>query len=196
MSAIRRVCVFCGSSAGEDPRYLDTAVEMGRILAALDVELVYGGSRIGLMGRLADTVLAEGGAVVGVIPEALVGREVAHRELTELRVVGSMHERKATMERLSDAFVALPGGLGTLEELCEILTWAQLGLHRKPCGVVDASGYFQPLIALLDHMVGEGFLSRRTRRMLLVESRPEPLLRRMREYEAPTVPRWIEDGQT
>lgn len=196
MTGLRRICVFCGSSAGEDSQYLEAAGEMAALLAARGIELVYGGSRLGMMGRLADTMLEEGGRVVGIIPRALVDREVAHHTLTDLRVVGSMHERKALMEELSDAFVALPGGLGTLEELCEILTWGQLGLHGKPCGVLDAGGYYQPLIRFLDHMVREGFLGRAHRSMLLVERRPEPLLERMDAYEPPSVPKWIDEGDT
>ena len=196
MSGIGDICVFCGSSAGEDPRYLETATRMGRLLAERGTRLVYGGSRIGLMGRLADAALDGGGEVVGVIPEALVKREVAHPGLTELRVVPSMHARKATMAELSDGFVALPGGLGTLEELCEVLTWGQLGLHRKPCGVLDSNGYFDPLVTMLDQMVREGFLSDSSRAMLLVETEPEALLRRMEGYRPPTVPRWLEPGQT
>jgi uncharacterized protein (TIGR00730 family) len=196
MGELKRVCVFCGSSAGEDTRYLDAAARMGRVLAEGQLELVYGGSRVGLMGRLADTVLAEGGEVTGVIPEAMVHREVAHRGLTHLRIVASMHERKAAMADLSDAFVALPGGLGTLEELCEMLTWGQLGLHRKPCGVLDANGYYGPLIGMLDHMVQEGFLSKAHRGMLLVDTDPETLLDRFRGYEPPYAPRWIERDET
>lgn len=196
MTAIRRICVFCGSSAGENSQYLDAAGEMASLLAARDIELVYGGSRLGMMGRLADTMLDEGGRVVGIIPRALVDREVAHRNLTDLRVVASMHERKALMEEMSDAFVALPGGLGTLEELCEILTWGQLGLHGKPCGLLDSGGYYQPLIRFLDHMVQEGFLGRAHRSMVLVERRPEPLLDRMDVYEPPSVPKWIEEDDT
>ena len=196
MTELRRICVFCGATAGEDVRYLDAATDVGRVLAALDLGLVYGGARVGLMGRLADTVLEEGGEVIGVIPRAMVGREMAHDGLTELRTVGSMQERKAVMAELSDAFVALPGGLGTVEQLLEIFTWTQLGLHRKPCGVVDVGGYFQPLVALLDHMVQKGFLSRAVRRTFLVEGRPEPLLRRMGEYDPPALPRWIEEGDT
>lgn len=196
MTGIRRICVFCGSSAGEDSRYLDAAGEMASLLAARDIELVYGGSRLGMMGRLADTMLDEGGRVVGIIPRALVDREVAHRNLTDLRVVASMHERKALMEEMSDAFVALPGGLGTLEELCEILTWGQLGLHGKPCGLLDSGGYYQPLIRFLDHMVQEGFLGRAHRSMVLVERRPDPLLDRMEAYEPPSVPKWIEEDDT
>lgn len=196
MTGVRRICVFCGSSAGEDSQYLDAAGEMASLLAARDIELVYGGSRLGMMGRLADTMLDEGGRVVGIIPRALVNREVAHRDLTDLRVVASMHERKALMEEMSDAFVALPGGLGTMEEFCEILTWGQLGLHGKPCGLLDAGGYYQPLIRFLDHMVQEGFLGRAHRSMVLVERRPEPLLDRMEGYEPPPVPKWIEEDDT
>lgn len=196
MTALRRVCVFCGSSAGEDPRYLDAASEMGRALVERGLHLVYGGSRLGLMGRLADTVMDGGGRVVGVIPEALVEREVAHRGVSELRVVSSMHDRKAAMEELADAFVALPGGLGTLEELCEILTWGQLGLHRKPCGVLDTAAYFRPLAELLDHMVKEGFLASSNRRMLLVERSAEALLEGLEAYVPPSVPRWIDGDDT
>lgn len=195
MTEIQSICVFCGSSAGEDPKYLEAASEMGKLLAEEEIELVYGGSRVGMMGRLADTVLGAGGRVTGVIPRALMDREVAHRELQDLRVVESMHERKAQMEELADAFVALPGGLGTLEELCEVLTWSQLGLHRKPCGILDVGGYYQPLIRFLDHMVREGFLGTSARSMVLVESSSERLLERMRAYQAPPVPRWIDEGQ-
>lgn len=193
---MRRVCVFCGSSAGEHPRYLEAASEMGTLLAHRDIGLVYGGSRVGVMGRLADSVIGADGTVVGVIPRALVDREVAHHGLTELRIVASMHERKAAMAELADAFVALPGGLGTLEEFLEVLTWSQLGLHRKPCGVLDVGGYFEPLVALLDHMVREGFLARSHRAMVQVEPTPEALLERLRGYEPPTVPRWIEADET
>lgn len=169
---------------------------MGQLLAREGIGLVYGGSRVGVMGRLADSALEAGGRVVGVIPAALVDREVAHRGLTELRVVGSMHERKSAMAELADAFVALPGGLGTLEEFCEVLTWAQLGLHRKPCGVLDVGGYFEPLVALLDHMVREGFLARTHRAMVQVEAVPEALLERLQSYEPPRVPRWIGADET
>src|SRR5512146_1988331 len=147
---MRRVCVFCGSSPGSNPIYLEAARAMGRTLAGRGLGLVYGGGSVGLMGALADAALAAGGEVVGVIPRALQLRELAHGRLTTLHVVGSMHERKARMAELSDAFAALPGGMGTLEELAEILTWAQLGLHARPCGVVDVAGYFAPLLAFLD----------------------------------------------
>lgn len=190
------ICVFCGSSAGEHPRYLEVASETGALLAEEGIGLVYGGSRVGVMGRLADATLSAGGEVVGVIPRPLVDREVAHHGLTELRVVDSMHERKAAMAELADAFVALPGGLGTLEEFLEVLTWSQLGLHRKPCGVLDVGGYFRPLAALLDHMVREGFLARSHRAMVQMAATPEGLLEALRDYRPPTLPRWIEADET
>jgi len=190
------VCVFCGSSSGESRVYLDAATRMGEVLARRGLGLIYGGSRVGLMGRLADSMLEHGGEVVGVIPKALVNREVAHGGLTELRIVDSMHERKAVMAELADAFIALPGGLGTLEELFEVVTWSQLGLHRKPSGVLDVRGFYQPLFAFLDHAVGEGFVSVAHRRMIMLEEDPEVLVSRLREYEAPIVPKWIVAGET
>lgn len=193
---MKRICVFCGSSSGESPVYLEAATRVGEILAREGMGLVYGGSRVGLMGRLADAMLEHGGEVVGVIPRALVNREVAHGGLSELRIVGSMHERKAVMAELSDAFIALPGGLGTLEELFEVVTWSQLGLHQKPSGVLDVRGYYQPLIAFLDHAVNEGFLAAPHRRMIILEEDPEALVARLREYEAPVVPKWIAAGET
>lgn len=193
---MKHICVFCGSSSGESPVYLEAATRLGAILARKRLTLVYGGSKVGLMGRLADAVLEHGGEVVGVIPRALVNREVAHGGLTELRIVGSMHERKAVMAELADAFITLPGGLGTLEEFFEVVTWGQLGLHRKPSGILEVNGYFQPLIRLLDHAVQEGFLSVPHRGMILVESDPEALLQAMAAYEAPTVPKWIRVGET
>lgn len=193
---MKRVCVFTGSTSGEDPRYLEAAHAFGELLAREGVGLVYGGSRIGMMGRLAQSVLDAGGEVVGVIPGALMNREVPHQDLTELKVVRSMHERKSKMAELSDAFVALPGGLGTLESFCELLTWGQLGLHRKPCGVLDACGYYAPLVRLLDHMAKEGFLARRHRQMVVVEQDGRALLDQLRGYEAPPLPRWIEHGHT
>jgi len=193
---LNRLCVFCGSTAGEDPRYLDAADRFGQILAREGIELVYGGSRVGLMGRIAAATLQAGGKVTGVIPGAIMNRELAHQELTELRVVRSMHERKIEMAELSDAFVALPGGLGTLEAFFELLTWAQLGLHRKPCAILDAGGYYQPLVRVLDHMTHEGFLAKSHRDMVLVEEDPERLVDLLRAYQPPTIPRWLEVGQT
>jgi uncharacterized protein (TIGR00730 family) len=188
--------VFTGSSAGEDPRYLEAADRFGQILAREGIELVYGGARVGMMGRLAAAALQAGGRVVGIIPGAVMNRELAHEELTELRVVTSLHERKHEMAELSDAFVALPGGLGTVEAFFELLTWSQLGLHRKPCAVLDVAGYYQPLIRFLDHMTREGFMARPHRDMVLIEEDPEALVRRLADYQPPATPVWIAPGQT
>lgn len=188
---MRRVCVFCGSSEGRDPAFANAAVALGRALARRGVALVYGGAQVGLMGRVADAVLAEGGHVIGVIPRALMTREVAHARLPDLRVVDSMHERKAMMVELSDGFIALPGGIGTFEELCETLTWAQLGLHDKPCALLDVAGFYAPLLALLDRAVDAGFLRPAHRDMLLVDTDPDALLSRLETYTPPVVRKWI-----
>jgi len=189
---MRRLCVFCGSSDGERPGYLELARQMGTALAERGLETVYGGGNVGLMGAVADAALAAGGRVIGVIPDGLLAKERGHRGISELEVVGSMHERKARMAKLSDGFIALPGGLGTLEELAEALTWSQLGLHRKPCGVVNLAGYFDPLIEFLDRAVEEGFMRAESRRMLLVAGDPAALLDAFEGYEAPVVRRWLE----
>ena len=167
---MRRICVFCGSSPGARAAYAEAAAGLGRLLVSDGIGVVYGGGAVGLMGVLADAVIAEGGEIVGVIPQALVDREIGHPGVADMRVVGSMHERKALMAELADAFVALPGGLGTLEELFEVYTWAQLGLHRKPCGLLDVEGYFDGIAAFLDHAVQERFLREDHRSRLLVES--------------------------
>lgn len=193
---MNRLCVFCGSSAGETSRYVEATGQVGTLLAEQGVTVVYGGSRMGLMGRLADATLASGGEVVGVMPRPLMDREVGHDGLTELRVVDSMHERKALMAELSDGFVALPGGLGTLEEFFEVLTWSQLGMHRKPCGLLDVGEYYRLLARFLDHAVTQGFLAASHRAMVLVDDDPEALLRRMRTYEPPELPRWIDRDET
>ncbi len=195
-SPLERICVFCGSSAGEDSRYLDGATRLGEELVRREIGLVYGGSRMGMMGRLADTVIGAGGAVIGIIPEPLTHREVAHHGLTELVVTDSMHERKSEMARRADGFIAAPGGLGTLEEFLEVATWAQLGMHSKPCGLLNLHGFYDPLIAMLDHQSHEGFLQAAHRQMILVESDPSRLLDRMAAYKPPKVPRWIEVGET
>ena len=158
-----RLCVFCGSSRGRGDEYMKAARELGAACARNGIEIVYGGGRVGLMGAVADSALAENGRVVGVIPESLVDRELAHQGLSELRVVGSRHERKALMAELADAFVALPGGFGTLEELCEVITWTQLGIHSKPCAVVNVHGYYDALVATFDRAVSEGFISSENR---------------------------------
>jgi uncharacterized protein (TIGR00730 family) len=188
---MRRLCVFCGSNAGHDPAYRAVAVEVGQFLARQGIGIVYGGGRIGLMGAVADAALAAGGEVIGVIPQALMDREIGHAGLTELRVVGSMHERKASMADLSDGFVALPGGIGTLEELFEMWTWAQLGLHRKPCGLIEVTGFFAPLLTFLDRLVMTGFVRPEHRAMLLESGSPEDLLARFLAYQPPEIPKWI-----
>ena len=174
-----RICVLSGARYGTRPEYRTAAEALGRVLVARGLELVYGGARVGLMGVIADTVLAGGGRVTGVIPEALVAREVAHTGLDDLRIVDSMHERKATMADLSDGFIALPGGWGTFDELFEILTWAQLGLHAKPVGIFNVAGYFDPLIARVTHSINEGFVSRDASALLSVADDPQALLARM-----------------
>jgi uncharacterized protein (TIGR00730 family) len=189
---IRRLCVFCGSSAGREPAYRHLAESLARALAERGIGIVYGGARVGLMGALADAALAAGGEVIGVIPQALVEREIAHRGLTELRIVASMHERKALMAELADGFVALPGGIGTLEELFEVWTWGQLGLHAKPCALLDTDGFYGPLAAFLDHLVDAGFVREAHRAMLLTAHSPEELLRAFAAYRPPRVWKWQE----
>jgi len=179
---IRSLCVFCGSNAGLDPRFANIAHDFGVLLAKENIALVYGGGHVGLMGIVADAVLAGGGKAIGVIPRMLCDREVGHRGLTELHVVESMHERKAMMASLSDAFVALPGGLGTLEEIFEVWTWAQLGIHNKPLGFLDAFGFYAPLLSFLDRAVDAGFIRAQYRRMAIVDKDPAALLRRMGEF--------------
>lgn len=188
---LRRVCVFCGSSPGHDPAYADAAQAMGLALATRGVTLVYGGGRVGMMGAIAQAVLDAGGKVIGVIPEGLKRKELASEDLTELHVVSTMHERKQMMADLADAFVAMPGGFGTFEEFCEILTWAQLGLHGKPCGLLDVKGYYAGLLQLFDHAVHEGFLKPEFRAFVLTHSEPAQLLAAMEAYRAPRVPRWL-----
>jgi len=189
---MNRICVFCGASAGKDPIYAEAARVLGRTLAERKLELVYGGGSVGLMGQLADAALAAGGRVIGVIPEVLRIRELAHRSLTELQVVGSMHERKARMAELSDGFLALPGGMGTLEELSEVLTWAQLGLHARPVGLLDVAGYYRPLVQFFDQAVSAGFLRPTHRRLLLVGDRPAALLDQLATWRAPVLERVID----
>jgi uncharacterized protein (TIGR00730 family) len=193
---IGSVCVFCGSSAGIDPRFAQVAGEFGALLAKEGITLVYGGGHVGLMGILADAVLANGGNVIGVIPRVLWDREVGHRNLTELHVVESMHERKALMASLADAFVALPGGLGTLEEIFEVWTWAQLGIHEKPVGFLDALGFYAPLLAFLDGAADAGFVRPQHRAMAIVDGDGAALLRRMAEYDPPRVTKWIQAEST
>lgn len=196
VNVMKSICVYCGSSPGRQEAYSDAARGLAKSLVERNIRLVYGGAGIGIMGLLADTVLQLGGQAVGVIPEALVRREVAHKHLTELHVTQSMHERKMLMAELSDGFIALPGGIGTLEELFEIWTWAQLGLHGKPCGLLNIAGYFDALAAFLDHAEAEQFIRRSHHSMLMVEHDPEILLDRFGGYQPPAVTQWVEKDET
>ena len=190
---MKSACIFCGSSPGARPQYTEATEDLAGLLVEHGITLVYGGASVGLMGRLADTVLSEGGEAIGVIPRALVEREIAHLGLTDLHVVDSMHERKALMAELSDAFVALPGGLGTLDELFEIYTWSQLGLHRKPCGLLNVEGYYQHVADFLDHAVAERFVREEHRDLLIVEAEPAAMLARLQGFDPATLsPKWID----
>ncbi|KLK92000.1 LOG family protein [Microvirga vignae] len=190
-----RLCVFCGSNEGQDPVYMEAARLLGETLARNGIELVYGGASVGLMGAVADAVLGNGGHVIGVMPQALVDKEIAHTGLSDLRVVGSMHERKALMAELSDGFIALPGGLGTFEELFEVWTWAQLGYHRKPCALLNVSGFYDKLAHFLDDVVERGFVKTVHRAMLIVKDEPAALIDAIRSYEPPKVEKWIKAGE-
>lgn len=187
---MRRVCVYCGSNPGRVSLYRDAATSLGEVLARSNLELVYGGASKGTMGILADAVLAGGGRVTGIIPSQLVAKEIAHHELSQLEVVDSMHARKARMAELADAFIALPGGYGTLDELAEILTWGQLAMHAKPCGLINVGGYFDHLIAHLDHAQAEGFLKPSHRAMLLTAPTAEALLEAFRDFQVSTETKW------
>jgi len=187
---MRRVCVYCGSSSGVLPEYSAAARELADVLVRHELELVYGGADKGIMGVLADAVLENGGKVHGVIPKMLTDKEIAHQGLTELHVVASMHQRKTMMAALSDGFIALPGGYGTLEEIIEIVTWGQLRFHDKPCGLLNVNGYFDHLLAYLDHANKEGFLRRENRDMLLVDSDPVGIIQQFERYTAPHVEKW------
>lgn len=189
------ICVFCGSSNGSDPAYAKAARHLGQAIAGNGLTLVYGGGHVGLMGVVADAALEAGGEVIGVMPKSLVDREIAHTGLTKLHVVSSMHERKALMADLSDGFIALPGGNGTLEEFFEVLTWAQLGEHDKPCGLLNAAGYYDPLLAVFDQMVLMKFLEPVHRDLILVEDDPPALLQRFDSYHPPKTVKWIDDSQ-
>ena len=189
---MRSICVFCGSSPGADPRFMASATALGQALAESDRVLVYGGAKVGLMGALADAALAAGGKVIGVVPRALAKKEIAHTELTELHVVPGMHERKAMMAERADAFIALPGGLGTLEEFFEMWTWAQLGLHQKPLGLLGELDFFAPLIQFLDGLVAQRFVRPEHRRMAFLEQDPVVLLQRLEAYHVTTIPKWID----
>jgi uncharacterized protein (TIGR00730 family) len=193
---LKSVCVFCGSHVGKRPEYVEAARDVGRLLGQRGVRLVYGGGGIGLMGALADAALAEGGEVIGVIPRMLLEKELGHGQVTELRVVASMHERKAMMADLADAFLALPGGIGTLEELCEILTWSQLGLHRKPCGILNTCGYFAGLLDMLTRAVDDEFLRPEHFQLFTIGESPADLLAAMERLEPLQLPKWIDRSAT
>jgi uncharacterized protein (TIGR00730 family) len=196
MKPISRICVYCGSSSGRLEVYSDAARALAAELVNRNIGLVYGGASIGIMGLIADAVLDLGGQAIGVIPESLVRKEIVHINLTELHITKSMHERKSMMADLSDGFIALPGGIGTLEEIFEILTWAQLGFHRKPCGLLNVESYFDSLTAFLDHSVQERFVKQAHRQMLVVEKDPKVLLDRFKSYAHPHVEKWVREGQT
>lgn len=190
---MKRICVFCGSSPGNKPDYIKMAERLGAVLLKNNIGLVYGGGDVGLMGKVAHVVFEHGGEVIGVIPKALANKEVAYTELSDLRVVDSMHERKALMAELSDAFIALPGGLGTIEEFFEVVTWAQLGIHDKPCGILNICGYYDPIIKFLDNAVGHNFIRSENRAMVLVDDDPEGLFEQFKSYTPPMVDKvaWI-----
>jgi uncharacterized protein (TIGR00730 family) len=189
---MRSVCVFCGSSPGAKPVFASAAARVGHLLAAQGRVLVYGGGAVGLMGGVADAALEDGATVIGVITRSLVQAEVSHQGVTELKVVDTMHERKALMAKMADGFVALPGGVGTLEELLEVFTWGQLGLHAKPCGLLNVAGFYGPLLEFLDRLVGERFLRREHRETLLVDDDPGRLLERMDRFVPVALPKWLD----
>lgn len=193
---LNSICVFCGSNSGARPTYAAMARRVGTTLARRGLRLIYGGGRVGLMGTVADAALAAGGEVIGIIPRALAEREIAHAGLMEIHVVASMHERKALMADLADGFLALPGGYGTLEEFCEVLTWAQLGIHDKPCALLDVDGFYAPLVAMFDNAVTEGFVHPDHRALVLSGDDPDELLTAMARYSPPQTVKWITRDET
>lgn len=192
---MKSLAVFCGSSLGSNKLYSKIAFELGQYLAKKNIQLIYGGAQVGLMGAVADGALYHGGKVVGVLPDFLKSKEIAHANLTELVVVGSMHERKMKMDQLADGVIALPGGYGTLEELFEMITWAQLGLHKKPVGILNINGFFDPLMMQVEKMVQDGFLKKLNQDMLLVDDSIEGLLQKMDAYVAPEIGKWIKEDE-
>ncbi|MDA0205047.1 MAG: TIGR00730 family Rossman fold protein [Acidobacteria bacterium] len=194
--ALTHICVFCGSSFGRGATYKAAAETLGHLFAERNITLVYGGARVGLMGAVADAVLGAGGQVVGVIPSSMLDREIAHEGLTKLHVVGSMHERKALMANLSQAFIALPGGFGTLEEFCEILTWGQLGLHQKPVALLNVDGYYDDLLALFDKAFSEQFIRAEHRQLIIHAADPANILDQFANYQPPTVQKWLDPDET
>jgi len=192
---IQRLCVFCGSSSGTRPVYAEAAAQLGGDLAKSKIALVFGGGRVGLMGILADSVLAAGGKAIGVMPRALVEKEIAHTSLTELHVVESMHQRKSLMADLADAFLLLPGGFGSWEEFCEVLTWLQLGIHRKPCAILNVAGYYNGLLSLADHALAEGFLRPAHHRMVIVADHAQAALSQLTSASIPSEVKWVGKGE-
>ena len=193
---MRAIAVYCGAAHGASPRYTEAAQALARQLVSHNLPLVYGGGKVGLMGVIADAVMASGGEVIGVIPQSLASREIAHAGITELRVVDSMHARKAMMAELSDGFIAMPGGVGTFEEFFEVVTWTQLGLHRKPCGLLNVDGFYTPLALFIDQAVTEGFIKAVHRAAIVVDDNPERLLDTLATIELPAVPKWIDREDT
>lgn len=193
---LKRICVFCGSNPGNDPAYLEAAQTLGAAIVTRGYELVYGGAEVGLMGTVADAALEAGGRVVGVMPKALVDKEIGHKGLSEQHIVSSMHERKALMADLSDGFIALPGGVGTLEEIFEIWTWAQLGHHDKPLAFMNVLGFYDPLCAFLDHQSSEGFVRKGHRDMAIFSKDAEEILQAFENYDAPKLQKWVERAET
>jgi uncharacterized protein (TIGR00730 family) len=196
MNIIHSITVFCGSSAGSESIFAEKAFALGQKMARENITLIYGGAKVGLMGAVADGCLQSGGKAIGVLPHFLSSKEIAHSHLTELILVSTMHERKTKMHELSDGFIALPGGFGTFEELFEILTWAQLGLHKKPIGLLNINDFYSPLLDMIDNMVAKELLKPINRDMLIVENEMDALFQKMRSYEAPLVPKWIKDGES
>lgn len=192
---MKSICVYCGSNFGERGSYLEAAQDLGVKMAEREITLIYGGGNVGLMGAIADSVLAAGGKAIGVMPQSLVDKEVAHTGLSDLRVVGSMHERKSLMADLADAFIALPGGLGTLEEFCEVATWTQLGLHKKACGLLNIGGFYNGLLSFLNHATDEKFIRLEHRSIVLAEEDPVELIKKLSQFEVPTVHKWIDRNQ-
>lgn len=193
---MKKICVYCGSSPGKSPEYMEAARILGAELVKRGITLVYGGASVGIMGEIADTVLSHGGEVIGIMPQALADKEISHNGLTDLRVVSSMHERKAMMEDISDGFIALPGGMGTMEELFEVLTWSQLGYHQKPCAFLNIKGYYDSITQFLNHAVEEQFVKPIHREMVLIEDNSARLLDLMATYKSPKVDKWIGHNQT
>ncbi len=192
---LKRLCVFCGSNEGLNPIYKEIAIQVGEILVRKGIGLVYGGGSIGLMGAVAESVQRAGGEVVGIITKNLLDVEMVNKSVPRMCVVGSMHERKALMSDLSDGFLALPGGFGTLEEFCEVVTWCQLGIHRKPCGLLNVAAFYDPLLAMCDHAVKEGFISKIDRQLILAEEDPEALISRLNNFEVPPPSKWLTTAQ-